>query len=278
METETTEVQEIAIPAERNDRMRQTAEVLLEARRTRRPIAELEPDLRPQTLAEAYAVQDVMAQAFGALEAPGIGGWKIGAPAPDATPLFAPMPLIGGFLESGATLAPSYSRMRGIEAEVAFLLGRDLPRREQPYSEADILDAIASAHPAIEILETAFVDPDAVDPLSKIADMQMHGGFAYGTPVYGWQVLDLGAETVEVFVDGALRYEGKSQNTAGSDLLRLVTWLANEAGARTGGLSAGQWITTGSWSGKESAMAGSPVEVRFAHFGEVAIKFALETE
>ncbi|HEY0795712.1 MAG TPA: 2-keto-4-pentenoate hydratase, partial [Acidisarcina sp.] len=48
-----------------SDRMRQAAELLLEGRRTLQPIAELPTELRPQTLAEAYAVQDVMAEALG---------------------------------------------------------------------------------------------------------------------------------------------------------------------------------------------------------------------
>ena len=271
-----TQLQEIAIPAERNERMRQTAEVLLEARRTRRPIPELEPDLRPQNLAEAYAVQDVMAQALGALGSPGLGGWKVGAPAPDATPLFAPMPLVGGFLTTGSTLGPSFSRLRGVEAELAFLLGRDLPPRNEPYSQDEVLAAIASAHPAIEILESAFVDPDAVDPLSKTADLQMHSGFAYGPAVAGWQSLNLAEETLEVLIDGVLRFERRATEDAGPYLLGLVTWLANEAQDRTAGLKAGQWITTGSWCGKLHASPGSSVEVRFSQLGMVAINFAHE--
>jgi hypothetical protein len=39
-------------------------------------------------------------------------------------------------------------------------------------------------------------------------------------------------------------------------LLRLVLWLANEAQSRTGGLLAGQWITTGSWTGKNLTDSG----------------------
>jgi 2-keto-4-pentenoate hydratase len=74
-------------------------------------------------------------------------------------------------------------------------------------------------------------------------------------------------------IEGVIRCEGGMANPAGPDLLRLVTWLANEGQSRTGGLKAGDWVTTGSWTGKLYAMAGDSVEVNFAHFGKVAISF-----
>lgn len=252
-----------------DDFLRQAAEILLEARRSRQPIQELPEKLRPTTLAEAYRLQDIMMSAFGA-----VGGWKVGAPSPTAEPIGAPMPLLGGFAESGSTIAPGFSRYRGAEAELALLLGKDLPVRQQPYTRDEIIAAVASAHPAIEILETAFEDPDKVDRLSMIGDLQSNGGFAYGPPVHNWLNVDLAQETATLIVDGALRVEAKGSNTAGTELLRLVLWLANEGQSRTGGLSAGDWITTGSWTGKELANSGSEVIARFTSFGEVRIRFA----
>src|ERR1700677_4557936 len=143
------------IPANDNDRMRQAAEILLEARRELTPIVELPEALKPHTLEEAYALQDIMAEAVGP-----IGGWKVGAPSPEATPLFSAMPFWGGYGSSGVHVTDSFRRLRGVEAEIAFLLGQDLPVREQPYSQDEVRAAIASAHPAIELLESAFVDPD----------------------------------------------------------------------------------------------------------------------
>jgi 2-keto-4-pentenoate hydratase len=256
------------IPALDNDRMHQAAELLLKARREIAPIRELPVKLRPQTLDEAYALQDVMALAMGA-----IGGWKVGATSPDATPVFSAMPLWGGFAKSGARIAPSFKRLRGIEAEIAFLIGKDLPPRTDPYTRDEIADAIASAHPAIELLESAYDDPDQVDRFSILGDLQINGGFAHGTAVPDWQSHNLAQESVTVSIDGAVRFEGTASNAAGTDLLRLVTWLANEGSYRTGGLKAGQWITTGSWSGKELATAGSVVHVRFSRFGDVTVQF-----
>jgi 2-keto-4-pentenoate hydratase len=55
--------------------------------------------------------------------------------------------------------------------------------------------------------------------------------------------------------------------------MRLLPWLANEGAARTGGLKAGQWVTTGSWTGLALGTAGSSVDVRFSTAGEVDLRF-----
>ena len=258
------------------DRLRQASEILLEARRTTTPIVDLPEKLRPTSLLEAYYLQDVMLEELGS-----VGGWKVGAPSPDATPIFGPM-FDFGITSNESLISVNMRRMRGVEAEIAFLLGHDLPLRSTPYTRDEVVAAIASAHPAIELLETAFEDPDAVDRLSMIGDLQQHGGFVHGPAYRGpsgtdpantaWRDFDFSTENVTVAVDAAIRtHEGK--NAAGPDLLRLVEWLANHGANRTGGLKAGQWITTGSWMGKTLATPGSTVHVHFNHFGDVRAKF-----
>ncbi|RRA50158.1 2-keto-4-pentenoate hydratase [Acidipila sp. EB88] len=252
-----------------SERTQQTAQLLLEARHGLRPIHDLDPALLPASLEEAYAIQNAMASHLGP-----VGGWKIGAPRPDATPMFGPMPLGFGFLRSGEELPAKFSRFRGVEAEIGFLLRKDLPVRAERYTRQDILEAIASVHPVIEVLESAFIAPDEASHLAMVADLQMNGGFVHGPAVENWQQIDIASETLEVVVDGVIRWEGVGRNTNGPDLLRLLEYLANEGQFRTGGLQVGQWITTGSWMGKLLAHERSAVEVRFAHFGAVAMSFA----
>ena len=52
-----------------------------------------------------------------------------------------------------------------------------------------------------------------------------------------------------------------------------LPWLANEGAARTGGLKAGQWVTTGSWTGLELGIAKSRVDVKFSTAGRVHLRF-----
>lgn len=243
--------------------------MLLDARRSNKPIADLPADLRPQNLDEAYFVQDRMSWAYEA-----VGGWKVGAPSADATPMFAPMPA-AWISCSGCELRGKTHRYRGLEAEIAFLMGEDLPPRQTPYTREEVLAAVASCHPAIEVLESAFIDPAQASRLSMIADLQMHGGFVYGPAYPDWQRIDFSQEHVTLAVDGAVRVERTGSNTSG-DLLRLLPFLANEGASRTGGLKRGDWITTGSWTGNTLASAGSVVDVQFSTAGRVNLRFGWE--
>jgi len=83
-----------------------TSNALLDARRTGVTLADLPESAQPVDIAEVYFVQDLVAAAYGE-----IGGWKIGAPNAEATPLFAPMPK-AWMAASGATLVGN--RYRGL--------------------------------------------------------------------------------------------------------------------------------------------------------------------
>ncbi len=244
-----------------------TVGLLLEARRSRQPIDALPAELTPADLAEVYFVQDGVAASFGET-----GGWKIGAPNAEDTPTFAPMPL-AWMAPSDAVLTGDHWRYRGLEAEVAFLVGQDLPPRSVPYTRGEALAAMASCHPAIEVLETAFSHPAAVPREAMLADLQLHGGFLYGPAFAGWRDLDFNAESVCLAVDGVIRVERRGSNTCG-DLLKLLPFLANEGSARTGGLRKGQWITTGSWTGNTPADSTSTVMAEFSTVGRVDLRFA----
>lgn len=237
------------------------------ARHSCRPLDALPPDLVPTDMAEVYFVQDHLASFFGE-----IGGWKIGAPDPEATPTFAPMPA-AWIHPSDTLLTGDHWRYRGLEAEVAFLVGRDLPPRATPYTRAEALAAMASCHPAIEVLETAFAHPATVPREAMLADLQLHGGLIYGAAFAGWRDLNFNQESVCLAVDGVVRVERKGSNTCG-DLLKLIPFLANEGSTRTGGLRKGQWITTGSWTGNTPSDSTSTVMAEFSTAGRVDLRFA----
>lgn len=259
-----------SLSAARESNLLEAVNLLLDARRTSTPIADLPLELRPTTVEEAYFAQDAMATAYGP-----VGGYKIGAPNAEATPMYAPMPL-AWIAPGGSVLSGAQWRYRGLEAEIAFQLAADLPPRATPYTREEALAAIGSCHPVIEVLESGLIDPTAADKFSAWADMQMHGGLVYGPPVANWQSIDWNTETVTLAVDGSVRVKRTGSNTSG-DLLKLVPWLANHGVSRTGGLKAGQWITTGSWTGNTLASPGSTVDASFHTAGRVTLRFAPQT-
>jgi 2-keto-4-pentenoate hydratase len=203
----------------REAQLLEAADTLLNARRTLAPIADLPPELRPVSTEEVDFIQRYLADAFG--------------PIGQATPACAPMPA-AWIVGSGSILPANAHRFRGLEAEVAFLLKADLPPRANPYSDDEVYAAVASCHPAIEVLESGLADPTLPEVrLSKDADLQMHGGFVFGPAYPGWREIDFAKEQVTIAVDGAIRIEATGSNTSGN-LLRLLPWLANEGAARTG--------------------------------------------
>jgi 2-keto-4-pentenoate hydratase len=260
----------MTIPATREAVLRRTADTLLTARRTASPIPDLPADLRPASESEAFLVQDIMIEAY----LP-VGGYKVGARGPESEPFFAPMPA-AWMGENGSLFRGDNHRLRGVEAEICFRIGTPLPPRTTPYSREEVIAAVESCHPAIEILESAYVDPQAVSRECMLADLQMHGGFVAGPPVPGWKAIDWSQEHVTLSADGAIRVENTGSNPGGNDLIRLLVYLANEGAARTGGLKSGDWITTGSWTGVTWTSHGTEVVAYFGHAGRVSLQFASE--
>jgi len=253
---------------DRKKELTSVADALREARQYGKPLASVHEAHTPQTLEEAYFIQDSIAPTFGPN-----GGWKVGAPSATETPFFAPMPK-AWIKENASTLSDTRHRLRGVEAEISFLMGEDLPPRATPYTREEVIAAIASAHPAIEVLEAGLEDPRTAPRMAMFSDMQMHGGFVPGPSIADWQTIDWTKESVTLTIDGKVELERTASNPGGTDLLRLMLHLVNEGSARTGGLHAGDWITTGSWTGATWVHAGAKIDVQFTHAGHVGLQFA----
>ncbi len=250
----------------RTEAVERAANVLVEAWRTRTRVPGLPDGCRPVTVEEAYAIQAAVARAMG-----GVAGWKTGASSPTAEPSRAP--LLAGLVSLGpVTFAAGAFHLLGIEAEIAFRVGRDLLPRLVPYSRAEVLAALDTLHPAIEVVDSRFRDREAVDELSRVADNQSNGHLVYGAPVADWRPVDLTRQPVRLTVDGAVVAEAIGGNTGG-DPLRGVEWLANHLAARGGGLRAGEIVTTGSCTGLLFVKPGAVVVAEFPGLRSVGLAF-----
>ncbi len=248
-----------------SDAALQLAEKLIAARRDpARRLASLDDALIPPDLAAAYKVQQAVAATFGP-----IGGWKVGIPG--GTKMCGALPA-SGVAASPARLPAISHPYRGIEAEIAFRVGSDLPPRDTPYSRDEVIAALATLHPAIEELESRFVDPDQHGLVTQLADTQSHGGFIFGPGTANWRRLDLTTMKCEQYVDGKLTKECTGYPFG--DIVALVEWLANTGSVWAGGLKAGQFVTCGSWTGKECVGPTSAVRVAFSGLGEALLSYA----
>lgn len=245
------------------DRHKEAAQLLLSARRdpTQRLIT-LPDQLRPTRPEQAYLIQRSVMRELGEIR-----GWKVGSPSPAGGFTCAPIPA-RCVLDSPATIEGGD---RGVEAEIAVGIATSLPAREEAYSPDDVLAALDSAHPAIEVLASRYVDVEAVDPMSNLADSLSSQALVLGPAILNWRSIDLAAEGVRVMVDGQ-EIKRRIGNPAG-DMLRLLVWLANTGARWAGGLRAGQVVTTGSWTGKNVVPPDAEVRMAFDHCGDVSVRF-----
>lgn len=253
-----------------NTSTRRATALLLDARRRHRPLTGLPEDCRPRTRAQAYAIQDQVATALWE-DHGGITGWKAGAPDSEADPIAAPIgaPLI---LDSGVALLASDFHLRGIEAELAYRLGRDLPPVEGGHDRASVEAAIATIHPAIEIVDARLADGNAAEALDKLADFQINGALIVGEGRDDWRRIEPLSQRAVLRIDGEVCADTVGGNPAG-DPLRLLTWLANHCAARCDGLRAGDIVTTGSHTGMLFADASAEVDAEFPGLGTVSVRF-----
>jgi len=243
------------------------AEAFLEARRSRRWLTALPEGARLSTDGEAYEIQDRVARDLGA-----VGGWKVGAATPESEPFRGPIQ--ANTIFQGTSRVPADPlHIIGVEAEIAYCFSRDLPPRETPYTREEVLAAVGTMHPVIEILDTRFVALGTSDALSHRADHQNSGALAVGPGAEDWRRVDTLRQQVRLTLNGALRHEGVGGNSAG-DNVRLLVWMANHGARSLGGLSAGQFVTTGSCSGTDFVEPGTHVRAEFPGIGSIDIDIA----
>lgn len=247
------------------------AAVLTMARQGRMPRPlDLPAALRPRNAAEAYAVQDIVVRERGA-----IAGWKVGAASPQALPARAALTRDSVFVaQTGVAVhlpAAGFAVM-GVEAELVYELGADLPARSTPYSADEVLTAVASVRAAIEVCDTRFAAWAQQGEWSRLADQACHGALIVGsgtTDVAGVEPL---SQPVSLSVNGAVAVQHAAWGNPAGDPLRLLTWLANEGARSLGGLRAGHWVTTGSCTGTVMVAPGTVVVAELSGLGRAEVQ------
>ncbi len=92
-----------------------------------------------------------------------------------------------------------------------------------------------------------------------------------GSRVPDWRNVDFTVQAVELRVDGACKASARGSHPFGNPF-RLLPWAATHVARRSGGLRAGDVVTTGSWTGMELAPPGAEVTARFAGIGEARVR------
>src|SRR3954467_1098000 len=135
-------------------------------------IGDLDPSQRPRERAEGYAIQAAMMKHFAGTPV----GWKIAATSEAGQKhINVTGPLAGRIfaervIPDGGVAPMAGNEMRVGEPEFAFRMGRSLQPRTTPCSVEEVLAAVDTLHPAIELPDSRFADFVSAGEAQLIAD------------------------------------------------------------------------------------------------------------
>jgi 2-keto-4-pentenoate hydratase len=245
---------------------------LVHARRTGSTWAPA-PDQPAPTADEAYAIQAAVAAELDWFPQ-GPRAWKVGGTTDISA---APLPEVRASTGSAPvawTLPAGQDRVL-IEAELAFRLARTPEVTDSPEAIRACLGTVCVA---VEVIGTRLAAGLAAPSAWKLADQGVHGGLVIGAEVPGarhvaFTQAEWAAKVCHIRVVG--EPEGDTLHARGAhpavNPLLTLPWLVQHAAAHTGGLHAGDLITTGAclvrW-----VQRGEQVEVGFEGLAPVRLQ------
>ena len=236
------------------------------------PIVDLVPD---GTIDDAYLIQQLVIERARSgsrrvgrkigLTSPAVQA-QMGVDQPDFGVLFADM----SFGDAQPIPADRLLQPR-VEAEVAFVLGRDLP--DHPVTTAEVLAATDFVVAAIEVVDSRIRDWD-ISIVDTVADNASSGVFVVGgSPRRLTDIADLRDVAMTLTCDGETLSAGSGEACLGHPV-NAVVWLANAVAARGAPLEAGEVILSGALGPLVPAERGRTYEAAFTGLGTVRARFA----
>jgi len=227
----------------------------------------------PQTREEGYAIQAMIEEHSSAP----LFGWKIAATSPAGQAhISVDGPLAGRILAErvipdGGTCPFGNNLMKAAELEFAFRMATTLEPRETDYSLEEVLDAVESMHPAIEIPDSRYEVFTQVGAAQIIADNACAHYFMLGTATtQDWRSADLAAHEVTGFVGDGPAQPGLGSNVLGDPRVALQ-WLANELSRNGLALRKGEVVTTGTCVPPMPIAPRQAIRGEFGRFGSVCL-------
>lgn len=239
------------------------------------PIVPLREYLEPTDAAGAYAVQEINTRYWEALGRRIVGRKagltaeavqkQLGVDQPDFGVLFDDMRVA-----DGGNLDPARCIQAKAEAEIAFVLGADLPSPDS--TPAEVAAAVARVHAAIEIVDSRIADWK-ITFADTVADNGSSAFFVLadaGKPLAG---LDLVGAAMTMTVNGEVASTGIGAAVMGNPL-NAAAWLARTLAERGEPLKAGDVLLAGALGPMVTLAPGDAVRTEVAGIGACSFTFA----
>lgn len=251
----------------------QAAEVLLTRRQLNQAGEVLKSEYRPTNLEDALAIQNKTVQ----LSHQHVAGWKCLLPLNDQHMVVAP--ILKNTIQRGDNCLVQASVLSTqqtlIEPEIAFVLGADLPDREQPYSVKEIDAAVSTCHLALELLQVRYAENADLSFYDKLADCLVNQGIFVGPEITQQQAYLASEMTINMTQMSAqslpetMSFAGKHPNQLPQQPLY---WLINFMRERGVSFYQGETIITGSYAGAIMLNIGQTT-IEYQGFGKYDVLF-----
>lgn len=242
----------------------EAARQLSDAWSTGQQIIDLPEGLKPESWDDVYRIQDATIARRGSA----IGAWKVAPVDRGSGRICVPIPADLIHVSPATITASAFAPL--IEVEVAARLGRDLPGSAGPYTAADMAEAVAALHLAVEVAGSRFVDRKAVGQMTAVADLGMNAGIVIGPALADWRAVEVGGLAARLTA-GEAEVATSPGGWTTAEMLEALADLANHAARRTGGLKAGQVVITGARIGPVETPLNATVEAAGAGFRPVRL-------
>ncbi len=223
-------------------------DALAKARRDGRPVSP-DPNLSACSIQDAYQIQaEHVRRVLGDIGGEVVGFKLGGTTEPVLARLNLDSPFVGPIFSSRTYESPALLHRADfiaciVETEIGVRIGRDLgdtvPTRD------DLIAAIDSVFPAIEIADSRLHDWSQVSAAAIISDNGYAGAWIRGKDVTQWRDIDLVGLPVTLRKDGEVIREGSGALVLG-DPLRALGMLISDLHQRGQILRAGTLVSTGS--------------------------------
>jgi 2-keto-4-pentenoate hydratase len=225
------------------------------------------PGALPETLDEAYAIQDLAIAEWGRP----VIGWKVGrinAPLSErygADRLTGPIFFSENVADSGRTPdMPVFGEgFAAGEAEFLLRIGRAPAAGKTAFTLGEAADLIDAVHVGIEVASSPLEPINRIGPVAVISDFGNNNGLVVGREIRDWRASGFEDWEVETLIDGVPVGTGRAHSFP-DGAIGAARFLFELMARRGIALQPGQWISSGAVTGVHDAVPGQRVEARFA--------------
>ncbi len=256
--------------------IQQAAAILAERRHSGQQGPCLPLTCRPQDEGDALSIQQAV---LGVLQDQP-GAWKCGLPTA-AGVVMAPIHARTVFrAQDQVALVWARGGQVRVEPELAFVMGRALPPRGEPYSLAEVEEAIERVHLALELIDSRYApdadpgDGGAVEPgfIDKLADGLVNQGLWLGPSVSKAEGIAAARLAIDIGAHGVCLGQWAGQHPNAQPVAPLH-WLVNALSRQGRGLAAHEVVITGSYAGAIGVPLGQDITVQFGALGTLHAHF-----